>query len=720
LQKHLTLEFGHERDEKRKNIFVTVFFLYGWVNAQKKKMATPGRGVSRKKRGAAREEVDVVTQRGVDEDAGEESSVVIAAKREAVLKKRQRAKAVENYVYAEFCDDVDEKGGKEDPNTAEYVRVTRQALRHMGVRVPVVRSTDSIRAQKAAACRLLLAARADVLGEDEKLPPDEETVCLAGKHPGDIPPERLIRLRVAPDKSRWRCYDALDIHRRILQSKTFAAHFSPYQRARIAKQTEFLEPILEEKVTRSNVSSDVSSSSGGGGRGGGSNTIVVKAPKVGSHLQPCEAYSKHRTVCERASPRCSYNTRTLVGDLLRRSTSHYADKECHPVIAYVRQLAAACTNPKEGGGATKSGETVGEATRRAEHLRLVLIDILTRAIHKNHRPNVDAATDTLLSGGAIAVARTDEWETKEVVAETEPPSASRSDRIVARYELELSVARMQRDLAKRLGGLEERELCQLLQLNMPWYLDDTLSMYERQWTKLRTTVHALASPFYAAAATSGEAFLELLGWNYIPLSAMRRVAKYCVYLAAEASRQVLTRTHAKPQLAWHDDADVAGIERSWTSEVAKHGVDDVNRDPLKGVSEKIDVAGEPYLRTLHLIVNSMIGTYVNVFASYGAFFLLTPGGWVMLDKIRRNPSLAAASGIFLSILLDQAGGPLTLINQLGLPSLGLSTLTKTVTEAIPFVSDKVIGFIVSDLTNGAPKLAPLLHNLRKTKQTTPA
>jgi hypothetical protein len=191
-----------------------------------------------------------------------------------------------------------------------------------------------------------------------------------------------------------------------------------------------------------------------------------------------------------------------------------------------------------------------------------------------------------------------------------------------------------------------------------------------------------------------------------------------VYVATETSRQVLTRARTKPQLAWHHDADVADVERSWTSEVATRVVDGSDRDPLLEVSEKIDVAAEPYLRTLHLVVNSMLGVYVTFYASYSAFLLLTPGGWVVLDKIRRNPSVAAASGIFLSILLDQAGGPLTLINQLGLPSLGLSAATKTVTEAIPFVGSKVVGFIVSDLTNGAPKLAPLLRSLRKSKRTT--
>ena len=621
--------------------------------------------------------------------------------KEAALKKKQHARAVANYVYAEFCDQPDDG---DDPHTAEYVRATRQALRRMGARVPTGRRGESLEAQKAAACQVMRATRADVLGEDEKLPGADEAACLVGRNPGEIAPDRLIRLRVAPDKTRWRCYDVLDIQRRIANSHTFAAHFSPYQRARIASQAEFLEPS-EGPAGGSSTSTAIVTGAGS----------TATATKPDARLQPCAAYSGHRTVCARAAPRCTYNTRTLVGDLLRRSTSHYADKECHPVVAYVRQLAAACSADEAKGERGAGGD-------RTEHLRLVLIDILTRAIHKNHRPSVDAAT----GDEVVRTPRTDEQETEEVVAESEPAGASRSDAIVARYELELSVARMQRDLARRLAHLGARELCRLLHLNLQWYLDDTQSVYERQWAKVRGAVHSIVSPFYVAAAASGEAFLELLGWNYIPLAAMRRAAKFCVYLVSEASRRVLARTHAKPQVAWHHDADVGAIEREWTAEVAP--VADVLEKggsgsgsgavALREVSDTTATigAGEPYLRTLHFVTNSTLGVYSTAFASYGAYFLLTPGGWVILDKIRRNPSLAAVSGLLLSVLLDQAAAdPLALLSQLGLPPLVFSTLTKTVTEAVPLGAN-LVGLLAGELTAGAPNLGPLLKSLGAPKR----
>ena len=58
---------------------------------------------------------------------------------------------------------------------------------------------------------------------------------------------------------------------------------------------------------------------------------------------------------------------------LRRWTSLCADRECHPIVAYVKKLAAEC-------GSESECEMDGE---RAAHTRVILRDVLGRAVHQS-------------------------------------------------------------------------------------------------------------------------------------------------------------------------------------------------------------------------------------------------------------------------------------------------------------------------------------------------
>jgi hypothetical protein len=575
--------------------------------------------------------------------------------------------------------------------------------------------------RKAAACRLLKTNGAEILDEADETGA-KDAACLLGKDARDIPLERLIRLRVGPDKSRARCYDALEIHRRITRSTEFAAHFSPHQRARIATQATFAAPET--------------------------NGSVAAADRLHS-LPSCDTYSSFRTACGAAAPRCSYNRRTFLADLWRRSSSRYAEGECHPVTAYVRQLAAV-----ECGIATATGTAVTDEKRdteadaeeaglRASHLRAVLRDILGRAIQKNHLPSV-AATDAdekksvlgdesggSSDGGGRKLEVPGRRSTALVVAAAPgaggggkiATTTTRAEAAYAQYELEQSIEHLKQNLARRLALLPEEHLCRLLRANLQWYLDDTASLSERAVATVRglgapvlAALRSIASPYYAAASTSADAFLQLLGWDYVPLRVVQRLLGPALRLSERAVAElaeVAARRRGVPLATRDEDADLASAERQLTL------VDDAEAKKMRilgGEEPALSAAAATLVRTVHFVVNSALGVYANVFASYTAYFLLTPGGRALLDKVRRNPSVATASGIVLALLLDASAdfGPIRLLQSLDLPPAVGAAISAAVDLAA--ASSTVAGLVAGDLLAGAPKLAALVATLKDRTQ----
>ena len=695
-------------------------------------------GRNNKKKQEREDEEEDEEQRG-DDEAKEEIEKENDEKKKTRQKtearaQRQRKKAVESYVYGEYCSDTKSNVENED----EYNEVLEKRLRRAGVKVDTragegggggagrgrgtgtkIKKTEDER--KTRLCRVLKATQADIANDkDDKL--DHECM-LQGKHKDDIPSDRLIRLKVAPIKTNWRCYDVVEIERRIKRSSTFAAHFSPYQRQRISDHAELvLQQETETKKTNK---------SGSGG-------------KV---LQPCEAYSGRRVSCQKEAPRCSYNTRTLISDLLRRSTSLYADGECHPVVSYVRQLGASCATISSFSFSGLMEESEKEERERTRHLRVVLQDMLGRAIQKNLKesPNsadeADAVSPLLAlendtgsgssssSSSSISTSPQTKKDERKITLKKkkEKENEKTSDEVaIQRYEIDTSLKELKKNLAARLETLSAPELCRILNANLGWYLDDTLSVHEKYWLPKVAVVGSLLSPLYEAASTSAESFLQLLGFDLIPLSLMRKLVWYAIQILHTTTTTTTTRKEKKTKKKEDTDQDeqVKTVELRVLETVEEKEQEDADKNMRnrilvpppsspKELRNAMGKGGDAFLRTIHFVANSTLAFYSTFLASYGAYFLLTPGGWAVLDKVRRNPSLASISGVVLALLLDTAvADPLALLGKLGLQPSALSAVTRTATEAIPFGAN-IVGFLAGDLINDAPKLAAALDAVRE-------
>lgn len=82
-----------------------------------------------------------------------------------------------------------------------------------------------------------------------------------------------------------------------------------------------------------------------------------------------------------------------------------------------------------------------------------------------------------------------------------------------------------------------------------------------------------------------------------------------------------------------------------------------------------------YIQTIHFAVNGAIWVYSTFFASYAAFYFLTPGGWMILKQYKDNPNVLSAVGILLSLFLDDTSVAVDMMKQLSLSAQELHVFT---------------------------------------------
>lgn len=335
----------------------------------------------------------------------------------------------------------------------------------------------------------------------------------------------------------------------------------------------------------------------------------------------CNESDGNKASCLKTSPRCAFNEWSVFGRLFSASSSstRLRDKECYPTFQFVDELAAKCSND------TKSVDK--------QTLELVLFDMLSRSFVLQHVPQ--AETD--LS-------------------------------IIEIYALSNRIETLKNVKRAELHELTVQSLCSLLQDNLEWYKGERTGWWVGD--KIEITI--------PQALGSSEGFLELLGWNAIPLQSFVQFWS--------ALQPILLRM-------WKDQPDL----------LAQLGL----------------LAKESWVpRLLHFAVNAFFGGY-SILASWASFFFLTPGGWILLNKIRKDRSLAGILGITLSLLLDGSSPVLKALQQLHLPTETVSRAVLEFAKSYPGGSI-LAGQLASDLTQGAPKVLALSKKISTSLKNTTA
>jgi len=270
--------------------------------------------------------------------------------------------------------------------------------------------------------------------------------------------------------------------------------------------------------------------------------------------RPCQAASGMKFICLQ-NPNCVYNERTLVGALVGAENSKYNEGECYPNQAHVRSIIESCS-----------------AESPVNSLIVVLMDMAHRAFLLEHLSSSGFERDVVLQ---------------------------------AMHQLHDFLETLRLNLKTKTSN----ELCLLVKENAPWYLSSTSS-----W--LSNDTHQQARVVVESAIQqhlkSGEAFLDLLGANWIPLTTFRHL--------------ITSIQSILPQEEWTDTL----------------------------------------IKLTHFAVNAALWTYSTLFVSYAVFYFLTPGGWALLRSLRDKPDALVLMGIIMSLFLDDQSFVLDILKSLHL------------------------------------------------------
>ena len=198
------------------------------------------------------------------------------------------AKTRRNYIHTGWCQEG------EGPIWPQVLEDARKILVKAGVDIKTVKDTENFPShyQKRELCELIDQHLAHEVGPDSTCAVTTDT---------DTPPELVIKMRIA---NKITCFNVIELDRKLRTDPAFAARFSEWQIARIAKRVQLLTSTQPEA---------------------------------------CAEYVRNPAACEKQRGRCTYNRRSLVGALVGSRASKREEGGCYLSDSIIKQLQTNCT-----------------------------------------------------------------------------------------------------------------------------------------------------------------------------------------------------------------------------------------------------------------------------------------------------------------------------------------------------------------------------------------